>query len=316
MKILICPLNWGLGHATRCVPINRKLRAENHEVVIASDGFPLEFLQQQFPELRFITFPSYKIKYSLRKTQIFALLKSLPNILMGIWEEHCWLKKLLGAEHFDQVISDYRFGLWTKKTHCTYITHQLMIKMPRGFKWLEPLVWLIHRVFINMFNKCWIPDVAGKENLSADLSHKYPLPRNAKFIGPLSRFQGIEIIPNKEFEVIGLISGPEPQRTLFENFLIEKFKNERSKTLIMCGKPQSVIVERNVGNIKLVSHLPDKELAEFITGSGKIMARSGYSTIMDLVALNCLEKTEFVPTPGQTEQEYLKTIHNLRDYRI
>lgn len=310
MKILVCPLNWGLGHATRCVPIIRKLLKENHEVVIAADGFPLEFLRQQFQDLKFIELKSYNIFYSSGKTQIFAILKSIPFILNGIRKEHLWLNKLLKKEHLDQVISDNRFGLWSKNVHCIYITHQLMVKMPRGLQWLEPLVWIIHRFFINKYNECLIPDFEGKVNLSGDLSHKYPLPRNAKFIGPLSRFQGMKIYPNNNFEIIGLVSGLEPQRSIFENYLIERFKNENLKTLIVCGQPQNKIIEREVGNIKLISHLPDQELAGFLSGSVKIIARSGYSTIMDLKALNCLDKSEFIPTPGQTEQEYLEKLHS------
>jgi uncharacterized protein (TIGR00661 family) len=310
MKILICPLNWGLGHATRCVPIIHKLLTENHEVIIAADGFPLVFLQQQFPDLKFIELKSYSVFYSSGKTQIFSILKSIPHILTGILKEHSWLNKLLKKEHFDQVISDNRFGLWTKKSHCIYITHQLMIKMPRGLKWLEPLVWLIHRSVIHRFNECLVPDFEGIPNLSGDLSHKYRLPVNAKFIGPLSRFQGKKIIPDNKFEVIGIISGLEPQRSIFENYLIDRFRNENLKTLLVCGQPQEKIIERQVGNIKLISHLTDQELAAFLTGSVKIIARSGYSTIMDLNALNCLEKTEFIPTPGQTEQEYLCRLHD------
>jgi len=131
------------------------------------------------------------------------------------------------------------------------------------------------------------------------------LPRNAKFIGPLSRFQGVQINPDNQFEVIGIVSGLEPQRSIFENYLIDRFKAENFKSLIICGQPQNEIVEREVGNTKIISHLPDQALAGILKGTKRIIARSGYSTIMDLKALDCLEKTEFIPTPGQTEQEYL-----------
>ena len=312
MKILICPLNWGLGHATRCLPIICQLLEESHEVVIASDGFPLEFLRQQFPELRFMNFPSYKITYSSGKNQVFAMLKSLPGILTGILREHSQLNKILKSEHFDQVISDNRFGLWSKNTHCIYITHQLMIKMPKGLKWMEPLVRIMHRSFIQQYNECHIPDFEGLENLSGDLSHKYPLPQNAKFIGPLSRFKGVKIIPDNEFKLLCIVSGVEPQRSIFELYLIEKYQNKNFKTLIVCGQPQKDTVERNVGNVKLLSHLNDNKLAEYIVGSKKIVARSGYSTLMDLSILNCLDKAEFIPTPGQTEQEYLCTLHTTK----
>jgi UDP:flavonoid glycosyltransferase YjiC (YdhE family) len=157
MKVLVCPLNWGLGHATRCVPLVRRLLADGHEVVLVSDGFPLEFLRQQFPELRFIELPSYSIRYSAGKTQVLAMLWNLPGVIYGIYKEHKWLKNLLQREHFDQVISDNRFGLWNRKIKSIYMTHQLMIKMPFALKWLEPLAWLLHRLLILQYDECWIP---------------------------------------------------------------------------------------------------------------------------------------------------------------
>jgi uncharacterized protein (TIGR00661 family) len=311
MKILICPLNWGLGHVTRCVPVIRQLMNEGHEPVLVSDGYPLAFLRQEFPSLRTIEYPSYSVYYAAGKSQVGAMLFNFPNIISGIINEHTWLKDLLNREHFDKVISDNRFGMWSKKVHSVYITHQLMVKMPHGLKFLEPLGHAIHKGFINRYDECWIPDTKENPGLSGDLSHKYPLPTKATFIGPLSRFQGMEIIqPTLGYEVVAVISGVEPQRTIFEESLMKRFKNTRLKILLVTGQPQSEKIEKKEGNITIVSHLPDTEMASVLLGCRKIISRSGYSTIMDLAALNCLHKAELIPTPGQTEQEYLKKIHN------
>lgn len=310
MKILICPLNWGLGHATRCIPIIRKLMNEGHGLVIAADGFPLELLKQQFPSLRFIELPSYRIRYSSGKSQVFAMLRNVPTIAFGVFKEHRWLRKLLKTEHFDQIISDNRFGLWNKKLNSVYITHQLMIKMPVTLKFLEPIAWYLHRAFVLKYNECRIPDDEGEDNLSGDLSHLYPFPPNYKFVGILSRFQGMENIPaNTDFEVVAIVSGIEPQRTIFEEQIVERFKNSDQKVLILRGKPQENTETEERGNIKLVSHLEDKALAAALKGADKIICRSGYSSIMDLKTLNCLDKAELSATPGQTEQEYLYSIH-------
>ena len=311
MKILICPLNWGLGHATRCVPLIRQLLAGGHEPVLVSDGFPLEFLRQGFPSLRIIEYPSYSIHYASGKSQVSAMIVQLPNIIRGILKEHTWLKNKLKTEHFDQVISDNRFGMWNKGVHSIYITHQLMVKMPKGMEFLESVVHLIHKGIITRYNECWIPDTLEDGGLSGDLSHKYPLPKNAMFIGTLSRFQGINTINiNTDFEVVAIISGIEPQRTLFEEHLTESFRNATHKTLLITGQPQTEKRENNIGNVTIVSHLPDTELASVLLGATRIISRSGYSTIMDLDALGCLGKAELIATPGQTEQEYLKIIHN------
>jgi len=306
MKILICPLNWGLGHATRCVPIIQQLIADGHELVLVSDGFPLQFLRQEFPGIRFIDYPSYPIRYSTGKSQVSAMFKSFPAIVARIISEHYWLKRLLKKEHFDQVISDNRFGMWTKKVHSIYITHQLMVKMPKRFKLLEPLVWMIHRCIINRYKECWIPDFHENGGLSGDLAHKYPLPYNAKFIGILSRFKNIKgILPNTDFEVVAVLSGVEPQRTMLENTVIQRYSAAKHQTLIVLGQPDGVKKEMKIGNITFVSHLTSGELASVLIGSKYIISRSGYSTIMDLATLDCLYKAEFIPTPGQTEQEYL-----------
>lgn len=310
MKVLVCPLNWGLGHATRCVPIIRQFVADGHEPVIVADGFPLAFLRQEFPLLRFIEYPSYSIYYAAGKSQVGAMVFNFPNIIKGIISEHIWLRHLLQKEHFDQVISDNRFGMWNKHVHSVYITHQLMVKMPRGLKFLEPFVHRIHKKFIDKYTECWIPDRPGN-GLSGDLSHKYALPRNARFIGPLSRFSGLENMQaNRQFQVVAVVSGVEPQRTIFEDQLIAEFSNQTEKILIVRGLPGEPQNEKKMRNMTLVTHLPDSELAAVLQGAERIICRSGYSGIMDLDALKCLHKAEFVPTSGQTEQEYLSLIHS------
>ena len=309
MKILICSLNWGLGHAARCVPIIRRLTDEGNEITMVADGFPLEFLRQEFPELSFIEYSSYPIRYSEGKSQVGAMIRCFPKIIFKIISEHRWLKKLLKTAHFDMIISDNRFGLWNKNVHSIYITHQLMIKMPRGLKFLEPIVWRFHRFFILKYDECWIPDYEGEKSLSGDLAHKYPLPKNAKFIGSLSRFSLLKnIVPKNEYQTVAVLSGVEPQRSIFEKELIKRFENCAEKTLIVQGKPQKEKQIQTIQNLTIVSHLETSELASVLLGAEHIISRSGYSTIMDLDALNCLHKAELIPTSGQTEQEYLAEI--------
>ena len=317
-KVLVCPLNWGLGHATRCVPIIREQLAAGKEVVIGADGFPLEFLRQEFPALRILELPSYPIRYSKGKSQVFAMLCFLPVLLKGICRENYWLKKLLEKEHFDVVISDNRFGLWNRDIHSIYITHQLMIKMPKGLKWLEPIGYILHKQIINKYDECWIPDFAEDGGLSGDLSHKYALPANAKFIGTLSRFNDYKLAAaDAGFQVVAVLSGVEPQRTLFEKELIAACKNSDKKTLIVQGKPGSEPFRKEItGNLTVVPYMSTSELAAVLMGCEEIISRSGYTTIMDLNALNCLNKARLIPTPGQTEQEYLAGYLHSKGYVI
>ena len=228
----MAPLNWGLGHATRCVPIIKGLLDEGHKVVIAADGYPLKFLRREFPHLEWVEFEGLKVEYADGESQVGAMLRQLPSFLRGIWREHKELKRIVEAYDIDVVVSDNRFGLWCKDVHSVYVTHQLMVKMPRGLKWMEWSVWRLHRWFIGHYDECWVPDVEGEDNLSGDLSHKYPLLKNTRFIGPLSRFSiekvewetvrvEAEALGLKEkYDVVAVISGPEPHRSNLEREIV------------------------------------------------------------------------------------------------
>ena len=227
-RVLVAPLNWGLGHATRCVPIIKGLLADEHKVVIAADGYPLRFLRREFPHLEWVEFEGLKVEYSDSKSQVGAMLRQLPSFLRGIWREHKELKRIVEAYDIDVVVSDNRFGLWCKDAYSVYMTHQLMVKMPRGLQWMERCVWRLHHWFIKHYDECWVPDVEGEDNLSGDLSHKYPLLKNTRFIGVLSRFSAekveweavrveAEALDLKErYDVVAVLSGPEPHRTNLE----------------------------------------------------------------------------------------------------
>lgn len=313
MKVLICPLNWGLGHATRCIPLIRQMVEAGHEVVIATDGLPYALLKEEFPGQRFMLFPSYRVRYGNKKSMIIPMLRNIPHIISGVIREHVRLKKILKEESFDQIISDNRFGLWNKHVHSVYITHQLMIKMPGKIKMFEPAAWLLHRAFINRYNECLIPDYEGNDNLSGDLSHARPLPQNARFIGPLSRFRhpGNNPSPTVIYDTVIMISGIEPQRTLFENEMLHVAgQHKQEQILIIRGLPGTKEKTKVEQHVHIFPHLSTEQLIPALMNARKIICRSGYSSIMDLAAIDCLHKAEFHPTPGQTEQEYLAGYHN------
>lgn len=301
-RILIVPLDWGIGHATRCVPIIKLLLSNQNEVIIASSGEALAFLQREFPKQTFLKWNSYNIRYSSSKTQIWAMLSQSPKILWNIYKEHKKLKTIIKRGKIDVIISDNRFGLWNSSVESIYITHQIMIKMPLQLKFFEPLLYSLHKRIIEKYDHCWIPDLEGENNLSGDLSHKYPLPKNSVFIGFLSRFEKKEFTQKSPFQNLILISGPEPQRTIFEKEMIEKFKSEQEETIIILGKPTNKDSQK-IGNITIKSHLKSDDLAFLIQTTPNIFCRSGYSTLMDLSVFG--KKATLVPTPGQTEQEYL-----------
>ena len=317
-RILICPLDWGLGHATRCIPIIQYLIEQGLEVIIAADKRPLALLKKEFPTLSFVIMPGYEIKYPAKGSMNVKMFFSIPKIFLGIYCEHVLLKKIIEEKQIDLVISDNRYGLWTKKAPCIFISHQIMIKMPRGFSFgFETLLYKIIRYFIKKYDECWIPDEEGIENLSGDLSHRYPLLANTFFIGALSRFNisnATEQYNNEtkeikyEYDLMVTLSGPEPQRSIFEEKVLCQLKEFALKTLIVRGTPENKEDIKINENIEIVSHMKAKEMQEAMWSSKVILARSGYSTIMDLACLG--KRAILVPTPGQTEQEYLANYHH------
>ena len=301
-KILVAPLDWGLGHATRCVPVIRELLAQDGNVVIAADGRPYDLLKREFPTLDFIRLAGYAITYPSGDGVAGEMIRQIPKIAFVTYQEHRFLRKLIREQQFDAVISDNRFGLYSSKIPCAYITHQVRIIMPRQFEWASQLVYRLNKFTIERYSECWIPDYSGEENLSGKLSHGDPIPRNASFIGPLTRFKTLPDV-KKEFDVLVVLSGPEPQRTVLENIVMEQLKIAKLNTLFVRGIPEKSQHIKLSDSISVVSSLDSKALNTAMLTSGLIISRPGYSTIMDIAALGC--KAVFIPTPGQTEQEYL-----------
>ncbi len=301
-RVLVAPLDWGLGHATRCVPIIKSLLNHQKKVFLAGSGNSFSFLKKEFPKLECVELPSMSVLYSKKGSLIGAMIKQLPYFIFQIFKEHFLLKRIVCRYDIQTVISDNRFGLWCQSVESIYITHQIMVKMPRGFRFLERAAYGLHKFFISRYNSCWIPDVEGEDNLSGDLSRKYTLPKNAIFIGWLSRFSYFNFIESSPYKVLALISGPEPQRSIFEKEMLIKMKNISERCLLIRGLPFSnstSILE----NVHIVSHLDTKTLQFLLHKTPIIYCRSGYSTLMDLAVLK--RRAVLLPTPGQTEQEYL-----------
>jgi len=306
MKILIAPLDWGLGHATRCIPVVRYLLEKGCEVIIGADGRTLKLLQQEFPSLEFVVMKGYDISYPGKGSMALKMTLQIPKILTGINYEHERLEELIKEKNIDAVISDNRFGLWSREVPCVFITHQLMVKSPFAEKWIHEL----NKKYISKYTECWIPD-SESEGLSGDLAHRFPLPENAKYIGLLSRFQSGHLNHTKSSKannLLVILSGPEPQRTVFEEKILKQLsyfgeKEGRGKVLIVQGVAEKNERMEISKNIEMISCLTSDELQKVILDAEIILSRPGYSTVMDLALLK--RKMIFVPTPGQTEQEYL-----------
>jgi uncharacterized protein (TIGR00661 family) len=305
--VLVCPLNWGIGHATRCVPVIRKFLDNGFNVIIAADGHPLDFLKKEFPSLRFIKFPGVKITYPKNSRFAMKMCFLAPKFLFGIYREHKYLKKITGDEAIDVIVSDNRYGLWNRDIYSILITHQLNIHLPRKIRFLSGILKKINFSLAHKFDECWIPDYEFHLGLAGKLSHPSKLPANCIYIGALSRFsQGMayqeQTFPT-QVDIAVVLSGPEPQRTIFEKMILDQLKSTSIRGIVVRGITGSDEAYDLTENIRVYSHLGTRELMTVMTCSEVILCRSGYSSIMDIVTIG--KRAIFIPTPGQTEQEYL-----------
>lgn len=304
-NILICPLNWGLGHATRCVPIIKDLTNQGNKVIIAADEGPLAFLQKEFPDHEFIKFPGFSPKYSRSNTQVFRMMRAFPVALRDFRRDHKMVESIVKNYNIDTVISDNRFGCWSKQAHSVFMTHQLHIQVPKVWKWATPIINLFNNSYIKKYDEVWVPDVEDEPSLGGKLSHPALNGVNTKYIGHLSRFSSDnQSFTEKTNKFLVILSGPEPQRTMFENIVLKQARETKDNILILRAKPDSSELLRDVpDNVSMFNHVDDDMFVKLVNSAEIIICRGGYSSLMDLKALG---RTAFlVPTPGQTEQEYL-----------
>jgi len=307
LKVLVCPLDWGIGHATRCVPVIRKFIETGDEVVIAADGRPFEFLKKEFPGCRFIRLPGARVTYPKKSGFLFQILLLSPFLLRSYFRERKAIKKLIRLEDPALIVSDNRYGMWDRKRYSILITHQLRIILPHSVRLLSGFLNRIIHHQVKKFDECWIPDFELHNGLAGQLSHPPVLPGNTHYIGTLSRFSppsGKRETPQPcDLGILVSLSGPEPQRTIFEEIVFDQLINSGLNGIIVRGLTESVEEWDLTDKIRVYAHLETAAMKEVLMRSQIVICRSGYSSLMDLVTLG--KKAILIPTPGQTEQEYL-----------
>jgi UDP:flavonoid glycosyltransferase YjiC (YdhE family) len=300
-KVLVAPLDWGLGHATRCIPIIKGLLSHGYEVFLAGEGAQSILLKAEFPQLTLIPLKGYRVSYSNHKRGMaLKLLWQLPKIWRAIQFENRWLHKQVALHHFNIIISDNRYGLHHPSVKSIFITHQLTIKAPFRVaeKWLQHIQYRL----IRSFNTCWVPDIPGLNNAAGILSHPAILPPvPVTYIGWLSRFEPKKLPVIYRYCIV--LSGPEPQRTQLENKLLTQLTGITDSVLFIRGLPGAANLPATPPNIICKNHLPQEALEMALLQSEWIISRTGYTTVMEILCLQ--KKAILIPTPGQTEQEYL-----------
>lgn len=305
-RVLVCVLDWGLGHATRSVPVINELLKQGAEVFIASSGNAGTLLKMEFPALTYHELPGYRPVYASGGLTMTSMFRQLPKFYGVVADEHREVEKLVKRFMIHAVISDNRYGCYADKIPSVLITHQEVVRLMPGMDLLERMVngWL--QRYLNKYGEIWVPDEPRSGLTERFVSGKRPV----RYVGWLSRFpmgaNAMERIP-----LMAVVSGPEPQRSFFEQRLRQQLKSRPGRSLLVTGQPDKS--ERTWdGNVEVVSHLPALEMEANLLAADLVITRSGYSTIMDMIALG--KRAAFVPTPGQPEQTWLAD--HLKENRI
>ena len=301
-RIAIAPLDWGLGHATRVIPIIQRLCELDAVPVIIADEAPLALLRDVFPDLAHARLPGVQVRYSRGSSQALAMAGQFPAMLRSIRQEHALFQRAQRELHLDAVISDNRFGVRASRIPSVIITHQVFPFTPMA----QGVLRRMNRYQLERFDSCWVMDEPEAPGLAGELAHGSRLPVNARYIGTLSRMDPKARMSPKGYRVVAVISGPEPQRSIFQEILLAELQELSGEHLLVRGLPMQE--ERMVtGRVTMVPHLRGEELAAALLQAELIVSRGGYTTLMDLVALG--RTALLVPTPGQQEQEYLGRLH-------
>lgn len=322
--VLISPLDWGMGHTTRCIPIIKALTNLSCSLLLACNSSQQKILSKEFPDIPIVPLKGYNISYRKGKLgTLIKIIRQIPKILTSIKEERYFLEDFMAVNEVDIIISDNRYGLFHPKAYSVIMTHQLGLKSGIG-KWADRQAQRQLYRFISLFDLCLVPDQKEPNSLAGELSNPAVLPiKPVKYIGPLTRFETRSrhrdrskygtINSGKEIrKVLAILSGPEPQRTILEEKILKQAqKLEYDFTIVRgVGSEQSANENsslishiREDSAIKILDYADSLELEKLIDENDLVICRSGYSSVMDLLVKG--KKTIMIPTPGQGEQEYL-----------
>lgn len=302
-SVLVAPLDWGLGHATRCIPLVHALLRHDLRVVLAGEGRVEALLRAEFPSIPFLPLPGYRVHYAKKKWLLpFSIAAQIPHLLRTISAENRWLKQAVEEHRIDAVISDNRYGLHHPGLACIILTHQLRVRTGFG-PGADAVMRRLHYRYLAPFDAVWVPDSETEPSLAGSLSHPPVPPRMpVRYLGPLTRFTaGLPLLPPEHLLV--LLSGPEPQRTMLEQTIFAQLRQAPLRAVVVRGLPGETAVPFIHELVQVYNHLPAEALQQLVRSASFVIARSGYSTVMDLTALR--KKSILIPTPGQTEQAYL-----------
>lgn len=307
MKTLFAVCSWGLGHATRDIPLMRGILKGKHSLTIVGSGRSLELLKGELGDrCQYVSMSDYSSVYSKKDFSVAKFLGYFPFYIDEIVKEHIKIKKLVRKEKYERIISDSRFGVYDKKIPSYFIFHQLRFISPVRIKLFEMATERFNYSFLKEnFSMFLVPD-DKRDPLSGDLSHnlRYFRDNKVEYLGIISDLKKREV--KQDIDYFVSLSGPEPQRTVLEKIILKQASSLKGKVVIALGRPEDQR-NRTFNHLRIFGYLGRKKQEEIMNRAKLVITRSGYTTLMELVALN--KKALLIPTPGQTEQVYLADYH-------
>ena len=297
--VLYAVLNWGLGHATRSIPVIKALQKNGFEPVIASDGLALDYLHTTFPQLEKLDLPALNLSYAKDGSQVWAMLGQTGKLLKWNKLESEFVGTHLATNKYVGIISDNRPAFHCSLIPSVYLTHQLHVKAGLA----TAMATRAHRTLYQKFTELWIPDVEGEHSLAGALSHKKGV-NKTHYIGALSDLTLVDM--QSEFDCAVILSGPEPQRSMLENEVIAQLSAQTEQRVMLIRGTRAERPEGLPNYWHVLDIANRQEIQNAFARSRMIIARNGYSTLMDLEVFP--KPALLIPTPGQPEQEYLATL--------
>ncbi|MBN2223360.1 MAG: hypothetical protein JW765_01655 [Deltaproteobacteria bacterium] len=321
--MLFSPLSWGLGHATRDIPIINDLIARGHTVGVAATGIALELLSLEFPDLEFYNVPDYPSPYTSDGFSITRVVALFPLMVNNIAREHRIISRIVRSERYDLVISDNRFGAYTKDVPCLFISHQIRFATPGGIESVERMMEVFNGRYHRHFERVIVPDnPPGPRSLSGKLGYaRRPFTKRRAYSAGILTDIRKQDVP-QDIDYLVSISGPKVTKDALKKIIVEQIGGISGKKVILLGDPASAFEERLDDDTLMKSHADRHEMADLMNRAEFVITRSGYTTVMELAEL---EKKDllFIPTPGQTEQEYLSAyyedmgwVHSVRQHDL
>jgi UDP:flavonoid glycosyltransferase YjiC (YdhE family) len=301
----ISPLNWGLGHSTRDIPIIKELLGHGHEVTVGTSGNALALLKKECPECNFILFKDYPAPYSSTRFFLPKFVANIPVLLKAMSDERKKLANILTDNKYDLIISDNRMGVYSHDIPSYFITHQLRFSLPNYLYPFEMMTLPVNSLFHKNFAGIIVPDTCPNgNNLSGKLCRSNLDATNQRtyFSGILTSTEKMNV--NEDLDFLIIVSGPEPQRKKLEEIILRQVQMLPGDKVVLLGSPQKEDNLKMDKHTTVYSYISNEEKVELMNRACFIISRSGYTTMMEMAEL---EKKHglFTPTPGQTEQEYL-----------